>query len=289
MKSFRKVSEQNEVPSYVLKRFAANEPQELQEDPYAELRDRAADNKRRIAHDEVSFGKAERTAQRPDWERISSAETYKPRSMSRVTQEEFDVEDVRGGAVRRISAGQQYDTGFRPGSQGSEFLMTAMEADMMLRQAERNGQSFFDPDLANVTESIYERDRQQYEQRMHRQKAELAGNRAERRVKREHKRVLDRWANYDKVSGGFVRVANEDTGPQGFGSRFGMVDPTAAARRDMMRQEEVEERMKRKASIRGIDHETPAQRQTWEDEVMLKSPTLQEHHRMSWLDRAFRS
>lgn len=290
MKSFRKVSEQNEVPSYVLKRFAASNAESgLTEDPYAELRERAAENQRRIAHDEMAFGKAERVAQRPAWERQTAAETYKPRRVNRVTEEEFDVEDVHSGAVRRIATSQTADTSFRPGYQGSEFFMSASEADMMLKQAERNGQSFFDPNLADITQSICERDHQQYQQKMHRQKADLAGSRAERAVKREKKRVLDRWANFDKVNGGFIRVANEDTGSQGFSSRFGMHDPTAAARRDMLRQEEVEERMRRKATIRGIDHETPAQRQSWEDEVVLKSQTLQDHHRLSWVDRAFRS
>jgi hypothetical protein len=287
VKSFRKVSEQNEVPSFILKRFASNnEPSLEQEDPFEGLRERAVDNKRRIAQDEMSYGRAERVAQRPDWERQAAPEKLQPRQINRVTQDEFDVEDMHSGSVRRISAGQQYDTGFRPGSMGSEFFLTAIEADQMVR----SGQSFFDPDLADVTRSIYERDRAQFEQKQMRQKSDLVGSRTERRVKREHKRVLDRWANYDKVSGGFVRVANEDMGAQGFSSRFGMTDPTEAARRDMLRQEEVEERMRRKASIRGIEHETPAQRaSSWEEEIALRAPTLQEHHRMGWLDKAFRS
>lgn len=286
-RAFQKVSEQTQAPDYLLKRFAAaNEA--INEDPYEGLRQREAENRQRIAHDEMIYGRPEAPKAANDWEVSRSADTYRPRQMNRAAQAQTaDPEDLSSRSVRRIDTGEKNTTNYRPmehlGSDRDVYV-TRMDAEGMLN----SGQSFFDPNLANITAEIAERDMRKYAQQAMRDKQSMVGSKWEAsnkgRVQRDHKRVLDRWANFDAVNTGFTRVANERESA----SRFGMVDPTEAMRRDMMRQEEVEARMQRKASIKGIGHDTPAQRERWEDDVQTMAPTLQREHNMSWMSDFFK-
>lgn len=285
-RAFQKVSEQNQAPDYVLKRFAANE-ESLEVDPYDGLRQRAAENRQRIAHDELVYGRPEAPKPEREWEQERIAETYRPRQMSR-NADSFEPEDLSRRSVRRVETAETHNQGYRPmesyNSGGNELYVTRMDAERMLY----NGESFFDPHLAEITSNIAERDMRRKAEQAMRDKQSLVGSKWENgaagRARREHKRVLDRWSNFDAVNGGFTRVANEREAA----GRFGMADPTAALQRDMLRQEEVEERMRRKASIKGIDHATPAQRSSWEDEVQLMAGTMQQDHSMSWISDFFK-
>jgi hypothetical protein len=285
-RAFQKVSEQNQAPDYVLKRFAATEDN-LEVDPYEGLRQRAAENQQRIAHDELVYGRPEAPKPAREWEQERIADTYRPRQMSR-TADSFEPEDLSRRSVRRVETAESHNTGYRPmesyNSGGNELYVTRMDAERMLY----NGESFFDPQLAEITSTIAERDMRRKAEQAMRDKQSLVGSKwesqASGRAKREHKRVLDRWSNFDAVNGGFTRVANE----RETASRFGMTDPTAALQRDMLRQEAVQERMQRKAAIKGIDHETPAQRNSWEDEVQLMAGTVQQDHSMSWISDFFK-
>jgi len=285
-RAFQKVSEQNQAPDYVLKRFAAKEDN-LDVDPYAELRERAAENRQRIAHDELVYGRPEAPKPERTWEQERMAETYRPRQMSR-HEDSFEPEDLSRRSVRRVETAQTHNQSYRPmesyNSGGNELYVTRMDAERMIY----SGESFFDPHLAEITSSIAERDMKRKAEQAMRDKQSLVGSRWEKQAasgaRREHKRVLDRWSNFDAVNGGFTRVANEREAA----GRFGMVDPTAAMQRDMIRQEEVEERMRRKAAIKGIDHATPAQQSSWEDEVQLMAGTMQKDHSMSWISDFFK-
>lgn len=285
-RAFQKVSEQNQAPDYVLKRFAANE-NSFETDPYDGLRQRAIENRQRIAHDELVYGRPEAPKQEREWEQERIAETYRPRQMGR-DRDEFEPEDLSRRSVRRVETAETHNHGYRPmesyNSGGSEVYVTRMDAERMLY----SGESFFDPRLSEITSNIAERDMRKKAEQAMRDKQSLVGSKWEKQTagqaRREHKRVLDRWSNFDTVNGGFTRVANE----REVASRFGMADPTAALQRDILRQEEVEERMRRKASIKGIDHATPAQRNSWEDEAQLIAGTMQQNHSMSWISDFFK-
>jgi hypothetical protein len=285
-RAFQKVSEQNQAPDYVLKRFAATEDS-LEVDPYEGLRQRAAENQQRIAHDELVYGRPEAPKPTREWEQERIADTYRPRQMSR-NADSFEPEDLSRRSVRRVETAETHNPGYRPmesyNSGGNELYVTRMDAERMLY----NGESFFDPQLAEITSTIAERDMRRKAEQAMRDKQSLVGSQWEKqatgRARREHKRVLDRWSNFDAVNGGFTRVANEREAA----GRFGMADPTAALQRDMLRQEAVQERMQRKAAIKGIDHATPAQRNSWEDEVQLMAGTMQQDHSMSWISDFFK-
>lgn len=284
-RAFQKVSEQNQAPDYVLKRFAAAE-ENLEVDPYEGLRQRAIENQYRIAHDELVYGKPEAPEPTHEWEQERIADTYRPRQMPRDNQN-MEPEDLSHRSIRRVETAQNHNTSYRPVENNfndSGLYVTRMDAERILN----SGESFFDPNLAEITSTIAERDMRRKAEQAMRDKQSLVGTKWETqaagRSRREHKRVLDRWTNFDAVNGGFTRVANE----REVAGRFGMVDPTAAMQRDMIRQEEVEERMRRKASIRGIDHTTPSQRNSWEDEVQLMAPTAQQEHSMSWISDFFK-
>ncbi|MBS1722379.1 MAG: hypothetical protein JSS66_05170 [Armatimonadetes bacterium] len=290
-RAFQKVAEQTQAPEYLLKRFAANGTEPIEQDPYAGLKQRADANRQRMAHDDMVYGRPERPEPTREWETQRAADTYRNPRMNRVAQDAATAEDLSHRAVRRIDSGQQYETTYRPMdnlSSNQELFVTQLDAQRMVDAGTRAGNSFFDPTMAELTETIRERDDRRFAEKQLREKQQAVGNKwqagQQGRVRREHKRVLDRWSNFDAVNGGFTRVANE----REVAGRFGMVDPTEAARRDMMRQEEVEARMRRKAEIRGIEHETPAQRSRWEDDLNLSARTLQQEHTMSWLGDFFR-
>lgn len=284
-RAFKKVSEQNQAPEYVLKRFAATDNNSLDTDPYAGLRERANDNRQRIAHDELVYGQAEAPVQQRAWEQERIAETYRPRQMGS-NVDEFEPEDLSQRSIRRLETAQTHNPSYRPmeSYSGNELYVTRMDAEQMMY----SGESFFDPHLNDITQMIAERDMRKHAAQAMRDKQSLVGtkweNSAANKARREHKRVLNRWSNFDTVNGGFTRVANEREAA----GRFGMADPTAAMQRDLIRQSEIEERMRRKASIKGIDHATPAQRNTWEDEVQMMASTIKQEHSMSWISDFFK-
>lgn len=289
-RAFNKVSEQNQAPDYLLKRFAATD-ETIDTDPYEGLRQRANDNRQRIAHDELVYGKAQSAKPVNEWEVERSAETYRNPQMNRLARNaapnDFSAgpEDLSGRSVRRVDSGQQYQSDYRPMdhlTSHTDVYVTRMDAALMMQ----TGQSFFDPNLAQITSQIAENDMNKYAQQQMREKQTAVGSKWEAgqkgRCQREHKRVLNRWSNFDAVNGGFTRIGNEREAA----GRFGMADPTEAMRRDMIRQEEVEARMQRKAAIKGIDHDTPAQRD--KDEYPTMAPTLQSSHTMPWMNDFFR-
>lgn len=286
-RAFQKVSEQNKAPEYVLKRFAANNEENLEVDPYDGLRQRAIENQQRIAHDELVYGRPEAPRQEREWEQERIADTYRPRQMGR-NEDNFEPEDLSRRSIRRVETAQTHNQGYRPmesyNSGGNELYVTRMDAERMLY----SGETFFDPQLSEITSNIAEKDMRRKAEQAMRDKQSWVGSQWEKQVagraRREHKRVLDRWSNFDAVNGGFTRVANEREAA----GRFGMADPTAAMQRDMLREEEVQERMRRKAAIKGIDHTTPAQRNSWEDDVQLMAGTVQREHEMSWISDFFK-
>jgi hypothetical protein len=199
--------------------------------------------------------------------------------------EQFEAEDLSSRSVRRVETAQSHTQSYRPVDNyrnDSALYVTRFDAERMLN----SGDSFFDQNLSEITSSIAEKDMRKKAEHAMRDNQAMVGskweNKASSQVKREHKRVLNRWSNFDAVNGGFTRVANERESA----GRFGLPDPTAAMQRDMLRQEEVEERMRRKASIKAIGHDTPS-RHSWEDSALM-APTMSQEHSMSWISDFFK-
>ena len=74
MSRFKKVSEIENIPSFMEKRFIGAQV-EVDEDPYAELRRNSTNNRQSISKQNIGFTK-EATSLSKSWEKIQGASTY---------------------------------------------------------------------------------------------------------------------------------------------------------------------------------------------------------------------
>jgi hypothetical protein len=74
MSKFRKVSETENLPSFIEKRFIGASV-DIEEDPYAELKKNSVENKIKISKQEIGM-KKEATNLTKSWEKISGASVY---------------------------------------------------------------------------------------------------------------------------------------------------------------------------------------------------------------------
>ena len=101
---FRKVSETENIPSFLEKKFVGAQV-EVEEDPYAELRNNSAENRMKISKNNIGFTK-EANSLSKSWEKISGPSLYNDLRQESVEERMFS-QDL--GSIKR--SGSFYDEG----------------------------------------------------------------------------------------------------------------------------------------------------------------------------------
>ena len=146
MSRFKKVSEIENIPSFMEKRFIGAQV-EADEDPYAELRRNSTNNRQSISKQNIGFTK-EATSLSKSWEKIQGPSTYQDLRDSTI-EDRIMSQDF--GAIRR--AGTQYDEGdnFRTTTSG----LKAFSQDDYLNAMLSRSASIFNPDMIDITEEFF--------------------------------------------------------------------------------------------------------------------------------------
>ena len=73
MSNFRKVSDTNNLPNFIEKRFVGSQV-EIEDDPYANLKKNSAENRIKISKQQIGMTRTSQSEK--SWEKISPASTY---------------------------------------------------------------------------------------------------------------------------------------------------------------------------------------------------------------------
>lgn len=282
MRAFRKTGEQT-MPDYLLKKFSAKETENFDVDPYADLRAGHGERVAKIRRDKQRFGTSDAPAQKPDWERVVEAETYKPGKVREATasMETADPSCLSGHAVRRVETGSKFDNGLRGAITPHSLFMTAGESYALMQEMDYLGIPLIDPTFERLASEFtsYEDEtgqRQMLDSKRRTVESEIDVAREYVRKGHAQRESLRTRQGVGARNGGLLPNGRQI-------NRAGEVEPVVGrfaqkldaqlsmlAERDEVRREEVEKRMERRAKIRGVDHKTPAERhKDWESEVQL--------------------
>ena len=145
MSKFKKVSEIENIPSFIEKKFVGAS-YDVVEDPYAELKNNSANNRNKIAKQTVGMQKEAQSFDR-SWETIQGASVYEePKYSFRQ-----DLEDgLNGNAIRR--AGSTFDDGLNARTTTSG--LKAYSADEYMNAMLSRSASIFNPDMIAITEEF---------------------------------------------------------------------------------------------------------------------------------------
>lgn len=295
-RSFRRVAEQQELPGSVRKAFGFEEAApSYEQDRFASLRAQGDAYRARIQADVTRMG-GMRNAMAPQpipaWQQPRSAESYTTPQMrynAEQTPEEnysnWSQYDSGRGAVRRVSEGNYQESAIRPNPAyyQKEFdpqRFNWMEGTYCLGDKDSmdayraRGASLFDPDMSRMAGEFMAHD-------MARKMAIADRNKGELRRKaewdaRQHRairesRVLEERSSPLVAMGRtnrITRTANETVSGD---NRFGMMNWDELGRREEMRVNAHEEKMRRKASIKAKDHKIEQVRDAeWELQKMME-------------------
>ena len=223
MSRFKKVSEIENIPSFMEKRFIGAQV-EADEDPYAELRRNSTNNRQSISKQNIGFTK-EATSLSKSWEKIQGPSTYQDLRDSTI-EDRIMSQDF--GAIRR--AGTQYDEGdnFRTTTSG----LKAFSADEYLNAMLSRSASIFNPDMVAISEEFLNSQASTSEQSIvETQRAREA--KASRHQSWEEKKLqnLRQSSVVSSRAHSILRTSSDSE----FNSTFGMIDPSALDDRESMR------------------------------------------------------
>ena len=145
MSRFRKVSEIDNIPTFMEKRFIGAQV-EVEEDPYAELKRNSTANRQSISKQNIGFTK-EANSINKSWEKIQGASTYQD---LRDTTLEDRILSQDFGAIRR--AGSQFDAGETARTTTSG--LKAFSSDEYMNAMLSRSASIFNPDMIAISEEF---------------------------------------------------------------------------------------------------------------------------------------
>lgn len=239
MSKFRKVSEIENIPNFITNRFVGASV-EIDEDPYAELKQNSTANKIKISKQQIGMQK-EATSIQKSWEKISGASVYddlRPQSF------EDRLANLEGG-IKRADYGFEDDS-VRTTTSGLKAFSNEDYMNAMLSKSA----SIFNPDLIAISEEF-----------LNSQETSSAQAMVDQAQKREAK--ASRHQAWEDKQMGSLRKSNvvssrahsilRTSSESEFNSTFGMVDPSLLDQREQVRvanQEKVrEQRMAIKKNI----------------------------------------
>jgi hypothetical protein len=223
MSLFRKVREIDNIPSFIEKRFVGSQV-DIDEDPYAELKNNSSENRIKISKQQIGFTK-EATSLNKSWEKISGASTYQD---LRTDSIEDRILSQELNAIKRADYGT--DSGLNARTTTSN--LKAYSSDEYMDCLLRGSANIFNPDMINITEEFMNSQISSSEQ----SKAELSAKReahASRHASWEEKN-LNSIREKNVVSSRAHSILRTSSDVE-HTSQFGMVDPSALDDRESKR------------------------------------------------------
>lgn len=220
---FRKVSETENIPGFLEKKFVGAQV-EVDEDPYAELRNNSAENRMKISKNNIGFTK-EANSFAKSWEKISGPSLYNDLRQETVEDRLLSQEF---GSIKR--AGSFYDEGesARTTTSGLRAFSSEEYMDCMLR----GSANIFNPDMISISREFLNSQETTTEQaivetqRLREAKASKHNQWEEKNLNRIKKaNVVNSRAH------SILRTSSDNE----FNSTFGMVDPETLDQRESMR------------------------------------------------------
>jgi hypothetical protein len=223
MSKFRKVSETENLPSFIEKRFIGASV-DIEEDPYAELKKNSVENKIKISKQEIGM-KKEATNLTKSWEKISGASVYedlRPQSF----EERLSSHDY--GSIRRSDYGFDQGENARTTTSG---LQAFSQDDYMNAMLSRSA-SIFNPDMISLSEEFLNSQESTSAQSMLDQ-AQKREAKASRHNTWEEKKLnsIRQSSVVNSRAHSILRTSNENE----FNSSFGMIDPDKLDERESLR------------------------------------------------------
>jgi hypothetical protein len=223
MSKFRKVSEIDNIPSFIQNKFVGAQV-DVEEDPYADLKRNSTENRFKMSKQQVGMGKEASNLEK-SWEKISGAAKYedlRPASM----EESLLNNDF--GSIRRSDYGVDEGLNARTTTSGLQAFSSEEYMDAMLR----GSASIFNPDMIALSQEFLNSQENTSEQ-------VVAQTQASREAKASrHKDWEDRAINTIRKSNtvnarahSILRTSSDTE----YSSQFGMIDSDKLDQRESMR------------------------------------------------------
>ncbi len=220
---FRKVSETENIPSFLEKKFVGAQV-EVEEDPYAELRNNSAENRMKISKNNIGFTK-EANSLAKSWEKISGPSLYNDLRQESVEERLLSQEF---GSIKR--SGSFYDEG--ESARTTTSGLKAYSSDEYMDCLLRGSSNIFNPDMISISREFLSSQETTTEQaivEMQRQREAKAS-----RHNAWEEKNLNRIKKSNVVNSrahSILRTSSDNE----FNSTFGMVDPESLDQRESMR------------------------------------------------------
>lgn len=223
MSRFRKVSETENIPSFLEKKFIGAQV-EIDEDPYAELRRNSAENKQKISKQNIGFTK-EANSINKSWETIQGPSVYQDLRTETI-EDRLLSQDF--GAIRR--AGTQYDQGENARTTTSG--LRAFSADDYMNAMLSRSASIFNPDMIAISEEFLNSQAATSQQAVVDQQQQREAKASRHKNWEESQMNTLRQASVvSSRAHSILRTSSENE----FNSTFGMIDPSALDNRETQR------------------------------------------------------
>ena len=237
MSKFKKVSEINEIPNFMEKKFVGASYQ-VEEDPYAELRNNSAENRIKISKNEIGLRK-EATSVAKSWEKVQGASMYED---LRAQSMEERLANLEFGSIRRSDYGIEEDTVRTPTSNLQAFSQEDY-LDAMLRRSA----SIFNPDMIQISEEFLNSQQTTSEQSRFEQQ-QRRDAKASRHSQWETKKLNS--LREDKVVSARAHSILRTSADISSNSQFGMIDPSLLDEREQIRIANQEAIRNKKAAVK---------------------------------------
>ena len=223
MSRFKKVSEIENIPSFLEKKFVGAHV-EVEEDPYAELRMNSAENRMKISKQNIGFTK-EANSFSKSWEKISGPSLYNDLRQETV-EDRLLAQDF--SAIKR--SGSFYDDGesARTTTSGLKAYSSEEYMDCMLR----GSSNIFNPDMISISKEFLNSQESTTEQAVVEQQR-LREAKASRHQSWEEKNIsrIKKANVVNSRAHSILRTSSDNE----FNSTFGMIDPESLDQRESMR------------------------------------------------------
>ena len=223
MSKFKKVSEIENIPSFIEKRFVGAS-YDVVEDPYAELKNNSTNNRNKIAKQTVGMQKEAQSFDR-SWEKIQGPSVYQDLRTETI-EDRLLSQDF--GAIRR--AGTQFDQGENARTTTSG--LKAFSADDYMNAMLSRSASIFNPDMIAISEEFLNSQASTSQQAVADQQQQREAKASRHKSWEESQLNTLRQASVvSSRAHSILRTSSDNE----FNSTFGMIDPSALDNRETQR------------------------------------------------------
>lgn len=266
MSKFRKVSEIENIPNFMQKRFVGAQV-EVEEDPYADLKKNSTENRMKISKQQIGMTKEANNVAK-SWEKISGASMYddlRPNTIEEsILQNGF-------GTIRRSDYGVDEGLNARTTTSGLKAYSSEEYMDAMLR----GSASIFNPDMISLSQEFLNSQESNSEQAVLESQTSRQAK-ASRHNDWEERAVKSlREANVVSTRAHSILRTSSDSE---YSSQFGMIDPDSLDKRESLRIASQQKIREQKAEIRS------AKIKSFEENAQLPARTIKDIYNSVNLD-----